>query len=233
MKKNRVISLALAMVMAVAAMMPMAAFAEGGNGNGGGKGNGDGSGNGGNVKLEMQSSMPADGDTEVSLTPEIQCVFSHNVTVGELAEKNLALVSMETEGGTPVEIETWVGDAQVDPALRQQLFLKPVEALTAGTTYVVRLGAGIEAKNGMKTEAEQTFSFTTAAEEQAAEATAQPVEQPTEQPTEQPAEQEPETPETAEPVASGSNSTMMIVVIVLVVLIAAGVVFVVLRKKKQ
>ena len=229
MKKNLLLCMVLALSFAMVSMMPLAAFADGGTGAGGGggknKGDGSGKGGGGKIGLSIESSMPADGETGVALMTEIRCAFTHNVIAGKLAEKNLALLSLETADGTKVETDVWVGDEQVDPELRTQLFMKPKADLEPGKTYTVRVAAGLEAKNGMVTKEDETFTFTTAEKVVPAEPTEAPAE-PAE--TEAPAEVPTETP-----AAAGIPGGVWILLGLLVLIILAFVAISQAKKNKK
>ena len=125
-------------------------------------GEGDGGGGGAAVPLLMDWCYPADGETGVSVMPVIQCKYSHNVAQGTVQERNLTLLSLAEENGTVVETVAYTADAQIEFDKRQFLYLRPVKPLKYHTTYVVTAKAGIQAKNGMITEVDQQFRFTTA-----------------------------------------------------------------------
>ena len=226
MKHNRVLSMVLALAFAMVMLLPAAAFADGGTGAGGGggknKGNGDGKGGGGKIGLAIEVSSPEDGETGVALMPQIVCSFSHNVIAGKLAESNLALLSLETTDGEKVEVETWVGDETVDPELRTQLFMKPKAELAPETQYTVRVGAGLQSKNGMVTKEDETFQFTTAKKV----TTTEPTDAPEVQPTEAPAEVPTEAPAQAGGIPAGAF-------ILLGVLLLVIVAFVLISKAKK
>ena len=59
-------------------------------------GDGEGGGGGSSVPLRMDWSYPADGENNVSVTPIIQCKFSHNVAHNAVIEKNTALFSWQS-----------------------------------------------------------------------------------------------------------------------------------------
>ena len=163
LSNNKTNFISLSFIFILTLLIPLQVLVAGdsnaGDGKGSSGGNGDGSGGRQKIAFSMQQSTPEDGAVNVEACPEISCVFTHNVTVGELGKKNFSLLSLENEAGETVEIETWVEDAQTDPDQRQILYLRPQEELPEGK-YTVRLGAGIEAKNGMVSESDESFEFT-------------------------------------------------------------------------
>lgn len=124
-------------------------------------GDGDGGGGGPAVPLMMDWSCPADGDNNVSITPIIQCKYSHNVALNTVVKRNTTLFSLTKLDGTKVDINVYAADAQLEFDKRQYIYLEPVRPLEYNTTYVVTAKEGIQAKNGMVTENDQFFQFTT------------------------------------------------------------------------
>ncbi len=124
-------------------------------------GDGEGGGGGSSVPLRMDWSYPADGENNVSVTPIIQCKFSHNVAHNAVIEKNTALFSLAKLDGTKIDANVYVADIQLEFDKRQYIYMQPVSPLEQNTTYVVTAKKGIQAKNGMVTEKDQSFQFTT------------------------------------------------------------------------
>ena len=124
-------------------------------------GDGSGSGGGSSVALAMVSSSPSDGAGGVSTKPVISCRFSHNVADASVSSSNLTHLSLKKADGTPVSLRTYVADVQIEFDKRQYLYAEPVSALEEGTTYILTLSVGIQAKNGMITSSAQTVKFTT------------------------------------------------------------------------
>ena len=124
---------------------------------------GDGSGGGGGavIPLYMDWSYPADGASGVSVAPVIQCKFSHNVAQYNVADRNKTLITLKKADGTNVDITVFVADAQLQFDKRQFLYVSPVKPLSYGTKYILTLHEGIQAKNNMATDEEQTVTFTT------------------------------------------------------------------------
>ena len=124
---------------------------------------GDGSGGGGGavIPLYMDWSYPADGSSGVSVTPVIQCKFSHNVSQTNVRDRNKTLVTLEKADGTDVDITVFMADSQVQFDKRQFIYVSPVKPLSYGTKYILKLHEGIQAKNNMATDEVQTVTFTT------------------------------------------------------------------------
>ena len=156
MKKFRGTTLFLSfmLIFFLAAAGAVSSFAAGGDGSG--------SGGGSSVALAMVSSTPSDGASGISTTPVISCRFSHNVAEASVSASNLSHLSLKKADGTPIDIRTYVADVQIEFDKRQYLYAKPSSALEPGTTYILTLSPGIQAKNGMTTSSAQTVTFTTA-----------------------------------------------------------------------
>ena len=122
---------------------------------------GTGGGGGPAVPLTMDWNFPADGERNVSLTPIIQCKFSHNVAHSTVQRRNKTLVSLTKADGSPVAYQVYLVDAQIEFSKRQYIYILPTGPLEANTTYTVHVTEGVQAKNGMATEEAQSFSFTT------------------------------------------------------------------------
>ncbi len=124
-------------------------------------GDGSGGGGGATIPLYMDWSYPADGASGVSVTPVIQCKFSHNVAQYNVADRNKTLITLKKADGTNVDITVFVADSQVQFDKRQFLYVSPVKPLSYGTKYILTIHEGIQAKNNMATDEEQTVTFTT------------------------------------------------------------------------
>lgn len=124
-------------------------------------GDGSGGGAGAVVPLYMDWSYPADGASNVSVTPVIHCKFSHNVAQTNVSERNKTLVTLKDEDGREVDITVFMADSQIQFDKRQFIYVSPVKPLDYGTTYTLYLHEGIQAKNNMATDEVQTITFTT------------------------------------------------------------------------
>lgn len=124
-------------------------------------GEGDGGGGGPAIPLRMDWSFPANGERNVSVTPIIQCKFSHNVAQYTVIKRNATLFSMAKLDGTQVDINVYAADSQLEFDKRQYIYIEPVKPLEYNATYVVTAQEGIQAKNSMATEKAQSFQFTT------------------------------------------------------------------------
>lgn len=153
MKNYRRIKTAVVVLLAVAiALVPITSFAVG-DGTGGGKG--------AVVPLYMDWSYPSDGASGVSVTPVIQCKFSHNVSQYNVRDRNKTLVEMTEDGGGKVDITVFMADAQLQFDKRQFIYVSPVKPLKYGTGYTLTLKEGIQAKNNMATDEDQSIHFVT------------------------------------------------------------------------
>ncbi|MCD7948348.1 MAG: Ig-like domain-containing protein [Oscillospiraceae bacterium] len=124
-------------------------------------GDGDGGGGGPALPLYMDWSYPADGASDVPVGTIIQLKFSHNVAHYIIAARNCSLISLWTQDGQQIAATVYVVDSQIEFDRRQYIYVYPTAPLQAYTGYTVRIAEGVQAKNYMTTEGEQTVSFTT------------------------------------------------------------------------
>lgn len=147
-------------VVVVSALYPSRIFAS----SMGGSGDGSGGGGGAGVSLYMDWSYPANGERNVSITPIIQCKYSHNVAQHTVIKRNESKFSLSTADGKEVKIRVYAADVQIEFDKRQYIYIEPSAPLSYDTTYKVVADAGMQSKNGMATEEAQSFSFTTCSE---------------------------------------------------------------------
>ena len=152
MKNYRKIKAAVFLLAVAVMLVPFTSFAAG-DGTGGGKG--------AVVPLYMDWSYPSDGASGVSVTPVIQCKFSHNVSQYNVRDRNKTLVEMTEDGGGKVDITVFMADTQLQFDKRQFIYVSPVKPLKYGTGYTLTLKEGIQAKNNMATDEDQSIHFVT------------------------------------------------------------------------
>ncbi len=143
---------AVFLLAVVVALVPSLCFA---------KGDGTGGGAGAVIPLYMDWSYPSDGASGVSVTPVIQCKFSHNVSQYNVRDRNKTLVEMTEDGGGKVDITVFMADTQLQFDKRQFIYVSPVKPLKYGTGYTLTLKEGIQAKNNMATDEDQSIHFVT------------------------------------------------------------------------
>lgn len=101
----------------------------------------------------LVGSLPEDGANKVSVETRLALRFSRAVSAGSINSAGVRL----TEGGRTVEtVNTLAGNGRL-------LFVQPVQALSAGTTYVM-IASGLVSSDG-KAVPIRSLSFTTASSE--------------------------------------------------------------------
>lgn len=120
------------------------------------------SGDSGDKPLNLDTSMPEDGATEIPVDTEIQLDFSNNVANEKVREINMENIMLLDGSGNEVEVDIEIADDQLYPDLKRTIKLIPQENLKGGTTYQVVIGPEVQAKNGNAIGEEVTISFTTA-----------------------------------------------------------------------
>ena len=128
----------------------------------------DGENNGANQDepLTLVETDPVYGADAVSLSPTICLTFSKNVVNMAVKENNSGCFRMTDITGKKVEISLYFPDDQVEPAEKRNIYLTPVEPLSAGTQYVVTVSEALTAKSGAKLAAKTQLVFRTAAEDE-------------------------------------------------------------------
>ena len=149
---NRKILL-ITLLIVIISIFPITSFAAGGDGSGGGGGD--------SIPLSMADSIPKDGEANVDTNIIIECIFSHNVADANIAEGNTARITLTTASGDHVLADVTVADVQIEVEKRRIIYITPIEPLAENEVYVVTMRKGITARNGMETEEDQTFIFTT------------------------------------------------------------------------
>lgn len=106
--------------------------------------------------------MPEDGaEVSPASTEEMWVQFSNNVAEATVADGNIEKISLTHSDGTPVDVDVFVADTQTEPDKRTYLYISPAGQLEPGA-YVITVKAGITAKNGISSDADETISFTVA-----------------------------------------------------------------------
>ena len=156
-------------------------FAEGGNG--------DGTGGGKDKPLALESCSIPNGAENVSQNPEIVLTFNKNVVHFTVRDNNKTCFSLTDENGNIVPILVLMGDDQVDPTIKRIITVKPQNALSPGTMYLLKIGGEITSKSGVSIGRDTYVSFTVGGEK------------PTQTPSTEPSTTEPSTtqPTTTEP----------------------------------
>jgi len=124
-------------------------------------GDGDGSGGGKNNPLAIVSSIPADGATGVGNLEFIKVTFSKNVVYMTVRDNNKKCFSL-WKGTEQIPVEIIMADDQIEREKRQDVIIKPLQTLQAGTTYRVEVAPTLESKSGVTLGTKKTISFTTA-----------------------------------------------------------------------
>lgn len=125
--------------------------AEGGEGSGGGK----------SEPLALVSSSIVNGETNVSLKPEIKLTFSKNIVNMKVVENNKNCFSLITADGSPVPFSLILADDQIDFERRNDAVIIPKVDLNPGTTYSVKISSSLQSKSGVTTGKETKITFTT------------------------------------------------------------------------
>lgn len=129
-------------------------------------GEGDGTGGGKDIPLALDSSNPANGLNNVSVTTDINLTFNKNVVNLTVKENNMKCFSL-TANGSVVPVQVIMPDDQVDFEHRRNIDIQPLQDLKPGTTYKLVISGQLQAKNGMSLGSPVTVSFTTAASDSA------------------------------------------------------------------
>ncbi len=112
--------------------------------------------------LTLESSNPENGAVDVATDlEEIELMFSKNVVNMAVAENNKTCVAFTDGDGNAIPFELVMADDQVDREKRDYLYIRPVEALSEGTAYIVKISEELTSKSGTSLEEALEVSFTT------------------------------------------------------------------------
>lgn len=119
----------------------------------------------GDKKLSLDSSTIEDGATEVSLTPEINLVFTNNVINNSVREANMSAISMTDSKDNIIEISVVMADDQVNPEEKRNVKVAIKNELSPSSEYVLHIDGSFSGKNGSALGEEVKISFATIAGE--------------------------------------------------------------------
>lgn len=117
--------------------------------------------NGGNNPLSLDISMPADGAADIPVDQEIKLTFSNNVINSSIKENNMSCFQLVDSTGKEVAIEVIMGDDQINPDQKNDIIVKPIENLSEGITYSLKINGDLSSKNGNTLSEEIIVSFST------------------------------------------------------------------------
>lgn len=124
-------------------------------------GDSDGSGGGQNNPLIIESSTPVNGASGVTDLPYIKIVFSKNIAYMTVRDTNLKCFSLWSDG-QKMPAEIIIADDQIEREKRNDVLVKPLQPLKAGTTYQVEIASELQSKSGVTLGQKATLTFTMA-----------------------------------------------------------------------
>lgn len=137
-------------------------------------GDGDGSGGGQNEPLQLSSSSPSNGQSGVAATAQIMLTFNKNVINMTVMDNNKKCFSLTSADGKKIPIEVIMADDQIQPELKREVGIKPLQTLEAGTAYTLKIAAQMQAKSGAVLGSDVKVAFTTAGTKKANEGSQTP-----------------------------------------------------------
>lgn len=123
---------------------------------------GDGSGGGKNQPLALVTSVPAHGQSNVSLPVEIKLTFNKNVVYMMVRDNNQKCFALYSQDGQQVPADIVMADDQVEFEKRRDVIVKPRVGLQPSTIYTVKVSPQLESKSGVNLGQQAVVSFTTA-----------------------------------------------------------------------
>jgi methionine-rich copper-binding protein CopC len=153
-------ALSVILLVLLLALFASAAYAQEGGGGGGG---GGGTGGGKDEPLDLESSNPVDGATNVSRAVQIKLTFNKNVVHSSVRDANAQKFSLLDANGSQVAIDVIMADDEQEPEKRNDVILKPKKTLEPDAVYKVVIAAGLQSKSLAVLAGDIEFTFTTAA----------------------------------------------------------------------
>lgn len=124
-------------------------------------GDGDGSGGGQGVPLQLAASSPSNGQSGVAVTAEIKLTFNKNVINMTVKENNQKCFSLTSADGKNIPIQVIMADDQINPELKREVGIKPLQVLESGTTYTLNIDGKMQGKSGAVLGSDVKIAFTT------------------------------------------------------------------------
>jgi len=143
----------LALLIVFCALGYPASFAAAANGDG----TGPSAGTPGAKPLNFVSATLLDEGTsildakDVPLEPQFRLLFDKNVVNSTVWGINRECFTLSTESGGAVPLEVTKVDDSIDFSQRQVIFVKPLQKLQPGTSYLLKVAPQLLAKNGVST----------------------------------------------------------------------------------
>jgi hypothetical protein len=113
------------------------------------------------LAVMLVESKPAPGDENVAVDGEIWLLFNKNVVNMSVAENNRNCFSLTDSEGRNIPIMVNLPDDQINPELKRQIFIQPLNPLSAAMTYTLTLSPQLQAKNGALLGVERKIVFST------------------------------------------------------------------------
>lgn len=112
-------------------------------------------------QLGLETSSVAEGQKDVSVTPEIELVFTNNVINMKVKDHNEALIHMLDDKGNKVPVVIEMADDQVAPEMKRIVHVKVENALEEATDYTLVIQKGFMSKNGSEIPEDINLNFQT------------------------------------------------------------------------
>lgn len=112
-------------------------------------GEGDGTGGGQGNPLTLVSSSLADGQKDVSLSPQMTLTFSKNVVNMSVKDNNQNCFTLSSANGIQIPIKVTMADDQMEPEKKQIIVVSPATKLSPGTQYILKILPGLTSKSGV------------------------------------------------------------------------------------
>lgn len=124
-------------------------------------GEGDGSGGDKNNPLAVESCVPADGATGVANLEYVKIVFTKNIAYMTIREANKQCFSLWS-GSQKIPAAIIIADDQIEREKRNDVLVKPLQALKPGAAYRVEIAPELQSKSGVFLGQKVAISFTMA-----------------------------------------------------------------------
>ena len=112
-------------------------------------------------QLGLDTSSVEEGQKDVSVTPEIELVFTNNVINMKVKDHNEALIHMLDDKGNKVPVVIEMADDQVAPEMKRIIHVKVENALEEATAYTLVIQKGFMSKNGSEIAEDIKLNFHT------------------------------------------------------------------------
>lgn len=115
----------------------------------------------GDKQLSLDRSSIEDGESNVSINPEFNLLFTNNVINASVRDINMSAISLTDADGKAVDIIVTMADDQINPEEKRKIKVNVSSELAKGSDYKLLIDGSFSGKNGSTIGEDIIINFTT------------------------------------------------------------------------